>query len=60
MMQTRAIRVISKIGYWDNATNCFKAMTILKLDDLLKIQICCLCKALFYNYDGQLKNIITT
>ena len=37
MMQKKAIRLISKIGYQEHTNNYFKVMSILKIDDLLKI-----------------------
>ena len=40
MVQKKAIRLISKIGYRKDTNNYFKSMNILKLDDLFKIQVC--------------------
>ena len=55
-----AIRFISKIGYRDHTTSHFKAMNILKLNDLLKLQICaCLYTTVYHKYDNKLKNQIT-
>ena len=34
MMQKKAIRLINKTGYREHTNNYFKAMSILKLDDL--------------------------
>ena len=60
MMQKKAIRLISKVGYREQTNNYFKAMFILKLNDLFKIQIgSYLYKTLYCNYDDQLKNKIT-
>ena len=60
MIQKKAIRLISKTGYREHTNYYVKAMNILKLDDLFKIQIYAyLYKTLYCNYDDQLKNKIT-
>ena len=60
MMQKKALGLISKIGNREHTNKYFKAMNILKLDDLFKIKICSyLYKTLYCNYDDQLKNKIT-
>ena len=40
MLQKKAIRLISKIGYREHTNNYFKAMNILKLEELFQIQTC--------------------
>ena len=60
IMQEKVNRLISKIGYREYTNSYFKAMNILKLDNLFKIQICSyLYKKFYCNYDDILKNKTT-
>ena len=60
LMQKKAIRVISKVGYRDHTNENFKFLSILKLNELHNYQTSIyLYKTLFNNYDQELKNQLT-